>query len=110
MFSSPAYAQAAGAAPTPSIMDSLPMIIIMFAIIYFLMIRPQNKRMKAHRAMVEGVQKGDTVVTSGGLVGKVTKVKEDNEIVVEIAEGVKVTVIKSTLSDVRIKGEPVKAD
>lgn len=82
--------------------------ILIFAIIYFLIIRPQQKRAADHRKMVESVRRGDIVVTSGGIVGKVTKVQEDSgEISVEIAEGVKVKVIRSTLSEVRSKGEPV---
>ncbi len=83
---------------------------IIFAIFYFLLIRPQQQRIKQHREMVEAVKRGDTVVTAGGLVGKVTKVVDEREALVEIAEGVKVRVIKQTLSDVTAKGEPVSAD
>lgn len=86
------------------------MLIAMFAIMYFLIIRPQNKRMKQHREMVEAVKRGDTVVTAGGLVGKVKKVKDETEIEVEIAKETVVTVVRSTLSDVRTKGEPAKED
>ncbi len=83
---------------------------IIFAIFYFLLIRPQNERLKKHKAMVEAVRRGDTVVTAGGLVGKVSKVVDDREALVEIAEGVKVRVIKQTLTDVTAKGEPVAAE
>ncbi|MGI3166389.1 preprotein translocase subunit YajC [Pseudooceanicola sp. 200-1SW] len=83
----------------------LPLILI-FAIMYFLLIRPQQKKMKEHRAMVEGVRRGDQVITQGGLIGKVSKVKEDGEVEVEIAEGVKVRVVKSTLANVVSKTEP----
>ncbi len=85
--------------------------ILIFAIIYFLIIRPQQKRAADHRKMVDNVRRGDTVVTSCGIVGKVTKVLEDssNEIVIEIADGVRVRIIRSTLSDVRSKSEPVPA-
>ena len=84
----------------------LPLILI-FAIMYFLLIRPQQKKMKEHQAMVEAVRRGDQVVTQGGLIGKVSKVKEgDNEIEVEIAEGVKVRVVKSTIAQVLNKTEP----
>lgn len=107
MFTSTVIAQAA---QQPGGSSMWVMLLIMFGIMYFLLIRPQNKRMKEHRAMVDGVKRGDTVVTSGGLVGKVKKVKDDNEIEVEIAAGVIVTVVKSTLADVRTKGEPVKED
>jgi preprotein translocase subunit YajC len=79
-------------------------LLIMAVIFYFLLIRPQTQRMKAHKAMVEAVKRGDTVVTAGGLVGKVTKVKDDGEVLVEIAENVQVRVVKATLSDVRAKG------
>ncbi|WP_010138608.1 preprotein translocase subunit YajC [Oceanicola sp. S124] len=83
----------------------LPLILI-FAIMYFLLIRPQQKKMKEHRAMVDGVRRGDQVITQGGIIGKVSKVKEDGEVEVEIAEGVKVRVIKSTLANVVSKTEP----
>ena len=81
-------------------------LILIFAIMYFLLIRPQQKKVKEHQAMVGAVRRGDQVVTQGGLIGKVTKVKEDNELEVEIADGVKVRVVQSTLADVRIKTEP----
>ncbi|WND02619.1 preprotein translocase subunit YajC [Temperatibacter marinus] len=111
MFSSPAFAQVAGsAAPGGSIMDMLLPLAFMFLIMYFLLIRPQNKRMKQHREMVANVKRGDTVVTSGGLVGKVKKVKDDEEIEVEISKDVVVKVVKSTLADVRTKGEPEKSE
>ena len=85
----------------------LPLILI-FAIMYFLLIRPQQKKVKEHQAMVEAVRRGDQVITQGGLIGKVSKVKEDGEIEVEIAEGVKVRVVKATLSQVVSKTEPAK--
>jgi preprotein translocase subunit YajC len=89
-------------------------LIFIFAIMYFLMIRPQQQRMKELRNMVENVRRGDTVVTAGGIVGRVTKapVKDDPEVTVEIADNVQVRVIKSTISEVRAKGQPVdtKAD
>ena len=83
----------------------VPMALI-FVIFYFLLIRPQQKKMKVHRAMVETVKRGDRVVTGGGLVGIVTKAPpEGNEIQVEIAEGVRVKVVRKTLQDVFSKGE-----
>ena len=85
----------------------LPLILI-FAIMYFLLIRPQQKKVKEHAAMVDALRRGDQVVTQGGLIGKVTKVKEDNEIEVELAEGVKVRVIKTTIAQVLNKTEPAK--
>ncbi len=91
-----------------AIAQFLPLILI-FAIMYFLLIRPQQKKVKEHQAMVEAVRRGDQVVTQGGLIGKVSKVKEgDNEIEVEIAEGVKVRVVKSTIAQVLNKTEPAK--
>ncbi|CUH44080.1 MULTISPECIES: preprotein translocase subunit YajC [Ruegeria] len=91
-----------------AIAQFLPLILI-FAIMYFLLIRPQQKKMKQHQAMVEAVRRGDQVVTQGGMIGKVSKVKEgDNEIEVEIAEGVKVRVVKSTIAQVLNKTEPAK--
>ena len=83
----------------------LPLILI-FAIMYFLLIRPQQKKVKQHQAMVEALRRGDQVITQGGLIGKVTKVKEDGEIEVEIAEGVKVRVVKATIASVMSKTEP----
>ncbi|WP_299376259.1 preprotein translocase subunit YajC [uncultured Tateyamaria sp.] len=83
-------------------------LILIFAIMYFLLIRPQQKKVKEHAAMVEAVRRGDQVVTQGGLIGKVSKVKEDNEIEVELAEGVKVRVVKSTIASVLSKTEPAK--
>jgi preprotein translocase subunit YajC len=97
------YAQAA-----PSAFDALNSLIVptvlIIGIMYFLMIRPQQKRLKEHQAMIAAVRRGDTVVTSGGIVGKVTKVDE-NELQVEIAEGVRIKVVRGTLSEVRTKGE-----
>ncbi|WP_037310029.1 preprotein translocase subunit YajC [Ruegeria halocynthiae] len=91
-----------------AIAQFLPLVLI-FAIMYFLLIRPQQKKMKEHQAMVEAVRRGDQVVTQGGLIGKVSKVKEgDNEVEVEIAEGVKVRVVKSTIAQVLNKTEPAK--
>ena len=83
-------------------------ILLMFVIFYFLLIRPQQQRAKAHRDMVSNVRRGDVVVTSGGIIGKVTKVRDDNEIEVEIADDTRVRVIKSTVAEVRVRGEPVK--
>jgi len=78
-------------------------LILLFGIFYFLLIRPQQQRIKTHQAMVEAVRRGDTVVTAGGLIGKVAKVKDDGELMVEIADNVQVRVLKSTLTEVRAK-------
>jgi preprotein translocase subunit YajC len=80
-------------------------LVLLFGIFYFLLIRPQQQRLKHHQQMVDAVKKGDTVVTSGGIIGKVAKVKDDGELLIEIADNVQVRVVKGTLSDVRAKGE-----
>lgn len=108
MFISPAYAQAAGGGGGEFITGILPLVLI-FAVFYFLLIRPQQKRMKEHKAKVEAVRRGDRVVTGGGIIGTVTKV-EDTQLQVEIAEGVKVKVAKATLSDVLTKSEPASSE
>jgi preprotein translocase subunit YajC len=90
------------------LMQIVPFVAI-FAIMYFLLIRPQQQRLKEHRAMVENVKRGDTVVTAGGIVGKVAKVRDDGEIMVDIADNVQVRVLKSTLSEVRAKGQPAES-
>lgn len=108
MFATPAYAQAAGAGAAGGAISFIPIILI-FAIMYFLMIRPQQKKMKEHAAMVAALRRGDQVVTQGGLIGKVSKVKDDNELEVELAADVKVRVIKSTIAQVLSKTEPADA-
>lgn len=105
MFITPAFAQAAeSAAPNPFI--QLAPLIFIFVIFYFLLIRPQQQARKKHTEMVSNVRRGDVVVTSGGIVGKVTKVLEGDEIMVEIADNVSVKVVKQTLSDIRTKSQP----
>mgnify|MGYP001821621317 CR=1 FL=1 len=83
-------------------------LILIFAIMYFLLIRPQQKKVKEHAAMVSALRRGDQVVTQGGLIGKVVKVKDDGELEVEIADGVKVRVIQITIATVMSKTEPAK--
>ena len=106
MFVTPAFAQAAGTPSAGAAVAQFLPIILIFVIFYFLLIRPQQQKMKLHRAMVEALRRGDQVVTSGGIVGKVSKVQEDGMVEVEIAEGVKVKVIKATISQVLNKTEP----
>jgi preprotein translocase subunit YajC len=111
MFASPAYAQAAaagGAGSTASLIAFVPYIAI-FAIFYFLMIRPQQQRAKAHRAMIEAVKKGDTIVTGGGIIGKVLRVDGD-EVEVEAGPATRFRVLKSTVADVRDRNAPVAAN
>ncbi len=104
MFATPAFAQEIGGAG--GAFTSFVPLILIFAIMYFLLIRPQQKKLKEHRAMVETLRRGDTVVTQGGVIGKVTKVKEDGELEVEIAEGVRVRVVRQTITSVLSKTEP----
>jgi len=105
MFVTPAYAQTAGG--LSSIQSFIPLILI-FAIMYFLMIRPQQKKLKQHRTMVAALRKGDRIITQGGIMGKVTKVGAENEVEVEIASGVKVKVVQNTIQAVLEKTEPAK--
>ena len=93
---------------TNTLMQIVPFVLI-FVIMYFLMIRPQQKRQKEHQEMIKNVRRGDQVVMSGGLIGKVSKVSDDNELELEIADNVKVRVSRSAIADVRSKGEPVKS-
>ena len=81
-------------------------LILIFAIMYFLLIRPQQRKLKDHKKMVDSLRRGDMIVTQGGLIGKVTKVKEDNEVEVELAKGVQVRVVQSTVAQVLSKTEP----
>ncbi len=85
------------------LVSTLVPLVLLFGIFYFLLIRPQQQRVKIHQQMVDSVRRGDTVVTAGGLVGKVAKVKDDGEVMVEIADNVQVRVLKSTLTEVRSK-------
>ncbi len=108
MFVTPAFAQAVGPSIDPFSSLLVPMLL-MLAIFYFFLIRPQAQRAKEHKERVNAVRRGDTVITSGGMVGRVLKVSDtSDEIEVELADNLKIRVIKSTLMDVRSKGEPVK--
>jgi len=105
MYVTPAYAQTAGGGDL--IMSILP-FVLMFVIFYFLLIRPQRKQMAERAEMLKNIRRSDTIVTGGGVVGKVIKVIDDNEVEVEIAKDVKVRVMRSMVADVRVKGEPAK--
>jgi preprotein translocase subunit YajC len=104
MFITEAYAQTGGGGGGNLLFQLLPFIMIL-AIMYFLIIRPQQKRLKDHRDLIASIRRGDTVVTAGGLVGKVTKLIGDAELQVELAEGVRVRVIRNTISEVRTRGD-----
>jgi preprotein translocase subunit YajC len=105
----PAFAQSATSAGGTDILVQMLPFILIFIIMYFLLIRPQQRRVKLHQEMIKNVRRGDTVVLNSGMIAKVTKVIDDNEAEVEIADGVKVKVVKSMIADVRNKSEPVPA-
>ncbi|MGB8812465.1 MAG: preprotein translocase subunit YajC [Paracoccaceae bacterium] len=107
MFATPAFAQAAGGA-AGAFTSFVPLILI-FAIMYFLLIRPQQKKLKEHKAMVEALRKGDQILTQGGILGKVVLVHADGIVEVEIATGVKVRVMRHTIAQVLSKTEPASA-
>lgn len=110
MFISPAFAQSApSAGGGGDIFIQLVPFILIIVIMYFLVFRPQQQRMKAHQQLVSNVKRGDVVVTSGGIIGKIVKVLEGDEVLVEIAEDVRIRVVKSTIADVRSKSEPSEA-
>ncbi|MFD1794395.1 preprotein translocase subunit YajC [Paracoccus aurantiacus] len=109
MFVTPAYAQAAGGAGGAAAITQFVPLILIFVIMYFLILRPQQKRMKEHRNMVSALKRGDQVVTQGGLIGKVTDVK-DEEVTVEIAQGVKVRVVRGTIAQVVTQPKPAAAN
>lgn len=111
MFATPAYAQAAGGAsagPEAMLIQFLPLIALV-VLFYFLMIRPQQRRMKQHQQMLAALKRGDVVVLSSGMIGKVVRV-EDKEVGLEIATGVTVKVVKTMIADVRARGEPAAAN
>src|SRR3546814_11312722 len=109
MLISPAYAQAAGGGGGDPFMTFLPIILI-FVVFYFLLIRPQQKKAKQHREMVSALRRGDKVVTAGGMIGTVTKIISDTEALVELAEGVRVRVVRHTISDVLSRTEARAGD
>lgn len=108
-FITPAYAQAAagGAGASDALIQLAPFAIIL-VIMYFLILRPQQQRAKSHQEMIKNIRRGDTVVTNGGLIGKVSKVIDDGEIEIEIAPTVKIRHSRAAIAEVRVKGEPVK--
>ncbi|MCA0423539.1 MAG: preprotein translocase subunit YajC [Proteobacteria bacterium] len=103
----PAFAQAAGTPGAGDLIAQFAPFLIILIIMYFLLIRPQQKRVREHQELIKGIRRGDTVVMSSGMIGKVTKVIDDGEIEVEIADNVRVRVVRGMISDVRNKAEPV---
>ncbi|MBX4336201.1 preprotein translocase subunit YajC [Bartonella raoultii] len=111
MFITNAYAQVAGGASHGTSLITFVPFILIFGIMYFFLIRPQRAQMKKRQEMLDAVRRGDTVITAGGVIGKVTKVYgESGELEIEIGDGIRIRVIRSTLSDVRVKGEPVSGE
>jgi preprotein translocase subunit YajC len=107
MFISEAWAQSGGGGSSDFLVQLFPLVLI-FIVFYFLLIRPQQAKMKQQREMLGGVKRGDRVVTGGGIIGLVTKVISDNELQVELAEGVRVRIIKQTITDILTRGESVR--
>jgi len=105
MLISPAFAQAAGAAPQAGLFESMMPLVLIFGVFYFLLIRPQQKKQKMHREMLGSIRRGDRIVTGGGILGTVVKVISDGELKVEIADGVKVRVDRGLVSSVIAKPE-----
>ena len=113
MFITPAFAQGifgGGAGGEGGMLMSLLPFALIFVIMYFLILRPQQKRVKQHQALIKAVRRGDTVITNGGLIGKVTKVIDDDQIEIEIADDVRIRQMRQMVTDVRAKGEPVKEE
>ena len=110
MFISTAWAQGAGAGGGGGLLEAMIPLVLIFAVFYFLLIRPQQEKMKAHREMLTAVRRGDKIITGGGISGTVTKVVNENELVVQIADAVKIRVARGTISEVLSKTEPVKAE
>ena len=107
MFISPAYAQAGGAPGGFDLISLMPLLLI-FVVFYFLLIRPQQKKMKQHRDMVSALKRGDRVLTAGGIIGTVVKVEEDNTLLVDIAKDVRVRVARSTISELLSKPQAAR--
>jgi len=107
MFISEAWAQGLGGGSSDFLVQLFPLVLI-FIVFYFLLIRPQQSKMKAQKEMLAGVKRGDRVVTGGGIIGLVTKVISDSELQVELAEGVRVRIIKQTITDILTRGESVR--
>lgn len=109
MFITPAFAQAAGASPQDTLTTFVLPMALIFVVFYFFMIRPQQQKTKQLKAMLEALRRGDRVVTAGGIIGTVAKLDGDQEVVVEIAENVRVKVVRSTITTVLSKPEPIAA-
>ncbi|MBI3517194.1 MAG: preprotein translocase subunit YajC [Proteobacteria bacterium] len=109
MLIAPAYAQAAGGGGGFDLMTFAPLVAI-FVVFYFMLIRPQQKKAKQHKELLSQMRRGDRIVTGGGIIGTITKVVNDSEVQVEIAEGVRVRVLRATVTDIVAKTEPRGGD
>lgn len=108
MFVSPAWAQGAGGGGLGGMEQLLPLVLI-FVVFYFLLIRPQQKKAKVHREMLGNLRRGDRIVTNGGLIGTITRVPNETELIVEVADGVKVRVLRGMIAESLSKSEPAPA-
>lgn len=108
MLISPAYAQGTGFLDQSALVQFLPLVLI-FVVFYFLLIRPQQKKQKDHRAMIDALRRGDRVVTGGGILGTVSRVVSPEEVEVDIASGVRVRLLRSTITSVLAKPDPAAA-
>ncbi len=110
MLISPAWAQDAAGAAGPGVLEAILPIVLIFVVFYFLLIRPQQKKMKQHKEMLASIRRGDRIVTGGGIIGTVAKVVDDNEVAVDVAENVRVRVRRELISTVLAKTEPANQD
>lgn len=115
MWITPAFAQDAATGTAPalsggSLLTTLLPFLLIFVIMYFLLIRPQQKKAKAHQELIRAVRRGDTIITNGGIVGKVSKVVDDAEVEIEVAPNTRIRLIRGAIAEVRAKGEPVKEE
>src|SRR3712207_2849668 len=110
MFVTPAFAQVPGGPGASDLVGMVLPLVMIMVVFYFLLIRPQQRRAKEHQDMINKVARGDTIVTTGGLVGKVNRVVDDRELLVEIADNVKVRVVRAAIGEVRSKTEPAKEE
>ena len=110
MWVSPALAQVSGGGGATDFVSMLPPFVLIFIIMYFLILRPQRQQAKRREEMLKAIRRGDTVVTNGGIIGKVSKVVDDSEVELQIADGVKVRALRSLIAEVRTKGEPVAGE
>jgi preprotein translocase subunit YajC len=108
MFITPAYAQSTGFTGMGDLFGMILPLAMIMVVFWFLLIRPQQRKAKEHQELLKKISRGDTVITSGGLIGKVVKIVDDHELQVEVGDNVKVRILRSAVSDVRARGEPIK--